>query len=338
MEFPKINKKDIVQRLEPKNGIIRMVLDTDTFNEVDDQFALAYALRSPDRLKVEAVYAAPFLNKKVSSPAEGMEKSYYEILKIMDLLNADTKDMVFKGSTNYLPDAETPVESEAARDLVKKAKASSPEDPLYVVAIGAITNVASAILMDPSIIKNIVVVWLGGHPLYWPQTNEFNLIQDIPAARLVFDCGVPVVHIPCMGVASNLVTTDYELEAKLAGKSKIGDYLFKTVTGYAKGGEILEEYNQALDMYLSGNNDCGESDFTEDLSEDSNAWSKIIWDISAIAFLINPLWTPSTLASSPVLTDQCTWSEDSSRHFIRTVKYVKRDLIFGDLFKKLNKD
>lgn len=45
-------------------GKINMVLDTDTYNEVDDQFALMYALRSPERLNVEAIYAAPFYNNR----------------------------------------------------------------------------------------------------------------------------------------------------------------------------------------------------------------------------------------------------------------------------------
>ena len=36
--------------------------------------------------------------------------------------------------------------SAAVLDLIERAKKSSPEDPLYVVPVGAITNVANAIL------------------------------------------------------------------------------------------------------------------------------------------------------------------------------------------------
>ena len=52
-----------------------MVLDTDAYNEIDDQFAIAYAL-SAGKLSVKALYAAPFLKQKSSGPAEGMQKSY----------------------------------------------------------------------------------------------------------------------------------------------------------------------------------------------------------------------------------------------------------------------
>ncbi len=51
-----------------------MVLDTDTFNEIDDQFAVIYALHSKERLQVEAFYAAPFHNELSSGPKDGMEK------------------------------------------------------------------------------------------------------------------------------------------------------------------------------------------------------------------------------------------------------------------------
>ena len=58
----------------------------------------------------------------------------------------------------------------------------TPEKPLYVLAIGAITNVASAILKNPEIIDRIVIVWLGGNALHWPENKEFNLYQDVAAA------------------------------------------------------------------------------------------------------------------------------------------------------------
>ena len=65
------------------SGKVRMVLDTDTYNEIDDQFAIVYALSSSDRLDVEAIYAAPFLSSRSKSTKDGMEKSYQEILKLL---------------------------------------------------------------------------------------------------------------------------------------------------------------------------------------------------------------------------------------------------------------
>lgn len=301
MEFPKLSTQFLINRLEPPKGRVRMVLDTDTYNEVDDQFALAYAIKSDDKIDLEAVYAAPFFNERSTGPKEGMELSYKEILKILDILNVGSENFVFKGSTDYLKDIEKPEQSEAVLDLIERAMASDDDNPLYVVAIGAITNIASALLIKPEIIKKIVVVWLGGTALFWDNCREFNLAQDVLSARIVFDSGVPLVHIPCAGVATHLLTTISELEQYLDGKSEIGTYL---------------------------------TDIVRNFTKDPFAWSKVIWDVSTIAWLVNPSWVPTHLVHSPIVTDQFTWSFDKSRHLIRSAYFINRDPIFADLFKK----
>ena len=141
-----------------------MVLDTDTANEIDDQFALAWALLSQERLTLEAVYAAPFYadwHPGSNSPKDGMERSYKEILKVLSLMDTPATMPVFKGSTDFLPGHGRPATgSDAVQDLIERARQPGL---LYVVCIGAITNVASAILQAPDIIDEIVVVWLGSH-------------------------------------------------------------------------------------------------------------------------------------------------------------------------------
>ena len=133
IDYPKIPQQRLLERLEFPQGQIRMVLDTDTFNEIDDQFAVVYALKSPERLKIEAFYAAPFFNDLSDNPHDGMEKSYHELHKITALLPEAAGIPIFRGSETYLPGAETPFISEAARDLVERAMASPDNDPLYVV-------------------------------------------------------------------------------------------------------------------------------------------------------------------------------------------------------------
>jgi purine nucleosidase len=308
MEFQKIPEERRIRRLEPpvagpRTPPLRMVLDTDTFNEVDDQFALVYALRSPERLRVEAISAAPFLNDRSSGPGDGMEKSHEEILRLLGRLKVEPSGLVHRGSTSFLPDGDHPVRSAAALDLVERAMATPRDgDPLYVVAIGAITNVASAILLAPEIVDRIVVVWLGGNPVHYAHTEEFNLKQDPAASRLVLDCGVPLVLVPCLGVASHLLTTVAELETHLRGKNPVCDFLVDTVRGYRK---------------------------------DHFGWAKEIWDIATIGWMIDPQWVPTTLDHSPVLSDRLTWSVDKRRHLFRSAYFVHRNPIFADLFRKI---
>ena len=301
MEFLKLPDEMILSRLTPKEGILNMVLDTDAYNEIDDQFALAYALRSTKRLNVEAVYAAPFHNNRSDNPKDGMNKSYDEIINVFKMMEMPFEGKVFKGSTEYLTDQKDPERSDAVMDLVKRAM-TVKDGPLYVVAIGAITNIASAILIEPGIIKNIVIVWLGGHALNWLDTSEFNLRQDVISSRIIFDCGVPIVLVPCYGVVSHLHTTVQELTYHLYGKSKIGTYLV---------------------------------DIVKDCQRNPYGGSKVIWDVAAIAWLIDSQWLPTNIVHSPIVTDQLTWSFDSRRHFIRSAYYIHRDPIFADMFKKL---
>ena len=79
------------------------------------------------------------------------------------------------------------------------------------------------VLLDPSIIEKIVVVWLGGTANDWPQNLEYNLQGDLKAAQLVMDCGVPLVRLPCAGVVTHLHSTIPEIDTYVKGKGAIGD-------------------------------------------------------------------------------------------------------------------
>ncbi|MEX0883490.1 MAG: nucleoside hydrolase, partial [Cyclobacteriaceae bacterium] len=158
-------------------------------------------------------------------------------------------------------------------------------------------------LMEPEIIHKIVVVWLGGKGLNWKTATEFNLMQDPKASQVLFDSGVPLVQIPTQPVTSHLLTTVAEIETYLQGKGEIGNYLV----------EIFKDYNKG----------------------DQFGWSKVIWDISAIAYVINPGWFSTEIQSSPLLNDELTYSFDHTRHLYRVATHLNRDRIFGDMFRKI---
>jgi inosine-uridine nucleoside N-ribohydrolase len=294
--------------LEPPAGKAQVVIDTDTYNEIDDQYAVAYAILSPDRMEVEAVYAAPYLNSRSTSAADGMEKSYQEILRILQFLGRKHESFTFRGATRFMEGKDKPVDNPASRDLIRKAL-QPRSAPLYVLTVGCPVNVASAILLEPKIKDRIVVVWLGGTTHEWPSAREFNLQQDLHASRVLFDSGVPLVQIPTKNVSEHLRTTGPEMERWVKGRSRLGDYLFDQFVDYAK------THTQGKPATFP--------------------WSKVIWDISAVAWIIEPAWIPSALAPSPVLTADLRWKQESGRHLIRVATNVNRDLVFHDLFEKL---
>ena len=302
IQWPVLSNEDLIKRLNLPEGKIDMVMDTDTYNEVDDQFALAYCLLSPERLNVEAVYAAPYFNARSTGPADGMEKSYDEIVRLLGKMHRKPDGFVFKGAKEYMKDARTPVDSPAVRDLIARAMAREDDDPLYVAAIGAITNIASALLIEPALTRKIVVVWLGGQPTTFPFATEFNLSQDVFAANTVLDSGVPFVLIPCQGVASHMLSTVPELNECIGGRNELCDALIELYAAYEK---------------------------------DHFGWAKEIWDVSVIGYLINPDWVPTKLVHSPMLTEDSHWAHDERRHLIREAYICHRNPIFKDMFKKL---
>ena len=286
---------------------IDVVLDTDAYNEIDDQFTIAYLLRSKPQLRTLAIYAAPFRNALAATPEEGMEKSYDEILKVLELCGE--KAEVYRGSKTYLPDERTPVDSPAARDLVEKAMRHTAEEPLYVVAIGAITNVASALLLKPKIAERIVVVWLGGHAHHYHDTEEFNMMQDYGAARVVMGSAAPFVQLPCFGVVSGFVTTEPELEKLLFNKNPLADYLARNIVAH---------------MHQRG--------------KTGSCWSKAIWDVTAVGWLLNEhdRFMLHRRISVRLPDDSGYYREEMDRE-IDYVYYIKRDELMADLVEKLTK-
>ena len=294
-----------IKNLSIPTGKVDVVLDTDAYNEIDDQFAIAYLLSCEEKLNTKAIYAAPFFNANSNGAGDGMEKSYNEILKILSLMKKNID--VFKGSTAFLENERTPIISPAALDMAERANQYSPEHPLYVVAIGAITNIASAFLINPKIAENCVVVWLGGHALHYQDTNEFNMRQDVAAARVVMGSGVPFVQLPCMGVVSEFRISKPELEFWLKGKNEIADYLAANT--------IREADSRAFET----------------------AWTRCIWDVTAVGWLMNDKnrFMKSRIVPVHLPTYDNYYSVQPNGLPIRYVYYINRDALMTDLLNRI---
>jgi hypothetical protein len=294
----------LLGRLTKPTGTVDVVLDTDTFSSIDGRYAAAFIVKSVERFTVKAVHAAPFRNEKVEDSADGMDKSYGEILHILTMLKReDLNDATVRGAARFLAAETEPEASPAARNLAELALAYSPERPLYVIADGAITNVASSLLLRPEIAERIVVVWLGGHGYHWGDNREFNLSQDVAAARVLFDSGAAVVQLPRKDVTSALTVSGPELEHHLRGKNDLCDYL--------------------VDSTLS-----------EAASAGCATWTRALSDVCAAGWFLDGAMS-DRLEPSPIPQYDHHYSFDRNRHPIRYVYSINRDELVDALFKKL---
>jgi inosine-uridine nucleoside N-ribohydrolase len=355
--FPVLPPAHMNRRLEPPRPPLRLIIDTDAHNEIDDQFALAWALRSQDAFEIEGVLAAPYSfahhrepllvafdearrgegepgpdvevigsyhrwarsliaagtdprDVPFVGPDEGMELSYQEVLHVLELLGLDPGPSVLRGAPGYLPAPDRPIRSDATEHLIERAM-SADDRPLYVAALGALTNIASAILLQPRIVERIVVVWTSGFPSWSPFSNRpsLNLVQDVTATRLVFDCGVPLVYLPGFYIGAQLTISLPEMERWVRGHGRIGDYLYRLYTHNPI--HIQRGITDQADR----------------------TW--IMWDLICIAWLKDPDLVPSRLVPSPTLDEELCWQHPEDRHPIREAIGIDRDAIFRDFYDRL---
>ena len=293
--YSKISK---LYKKEEHKEKINVILDTDTYNECDDQFALSYMLLSQDRFNIEAITVAPYHHDNDISIEEGQEKSYQEILKICNWLNFNTENKVFKGSNGYIEN-EYNETNEAVEKIIEIAKKN---EKTYIMAIGAITNVTLAIKKAPDIISKIEIIWLGGHSPICNNNKEFNFRQDVKAIKEIFNSKVKLTIIPCKGVASNLRISIYELEHYLKGKNELCNYLCSRF------------YNDGIHGIQT---------------------RRVIWDISVIAYLINKEWFEERKTDCPEINKDLSYTFKRNDRKIKFVTYLDSDKIYNDLLKKL---
>lgn len=292
----------------PDNKKIRIIVHTDCKNEADDQYAVAHHLMTP-RFEVKGLVAGHFCKNPQMYGAEGTAKaSYDEILKVLKLMNLEGKYPVLLGAAKGLVDEHTPIDSNGARFIIEEAM-KEDKRPLYVACQGAVTDVASALLMKPEIADRMTVIWIGGGD--YPKGGfEFNLMMDVHAANVLFSSKVELWQIP-MSLYKTMAVSLAELQQKVFPCGKIGEYLFTQMV----------EFNHYAAKY-------------------EMAWPHgEIWglgDQGTIAVLMEELEKTSyDLIPAPRIAEDMTYIHNSENRKIRVYHSLDARLTLEDFFAKL---
>ena len=194
---------------------IRVIVDTDAACEADDPFAIAHALLSP-KLMVRAIIAAHF------GRAGSMEKSYDGIHRLMNAMHR---------TENVLRGEEYPLDqcgemSEGVRFIIEEARREDSH-PLFVLCLGALSNIARALKEAPDIAQKMTIVAIGGHSYEITEApfREFNFGNDIEAANAVLGSAAEVWQIPS-SVYSVVWIGLAELQRRIRPCGEAGKYLF----------------------------------------------------------------------------------------------------------------
>lgn len=213
----------------PKEKRVRYIIHTDCKNEADDQFTVAHILMT-QKLDVKGIIAGHFNFCNGRYPdGETAKASFDEVEKIVDLMHLKGQYPILMGAEKGLPDEKTPVVSEGARFIIEEAMRED-DRPLYIGMQGAITDLAAAILMEPEICNRMTAIWIGGG-VYPEGGEEFNLMQDIHGANVVFKSSMPLWQIP-KNVYKEFTISLAELQLKVMPYGQIGKYLFQQMVDF----------------------------------------------------------------------------------------------------------
>jgi len=208
----------VVPVIPPSGSRLRLLIDSDAKNEIDDQYAIALAITSPERFAIEGFVGANFDNAR-GGPG-GVAKSVSEIELVLDKAGLAGRWPVLPGSDPMRYQFE-PSPSAGVDYLIERAMAGTPDDPLWVVGLGAATDMASAFLREPAIIDRVVVFW--HFRTRWPEKcYNFNVFGDVRAARVLFHSPLPFV---LFDTGTYLTLPMAESERDLRPLGALGAYL-----------------------------------------------------------------------------------------------------------------
>lgn len=255
----------------PQDEKLRLIVDADTANEVDDLFAIARALIEP-RFQLEGLTSAQWHTQdRAPNDSVGVsQKLNEEIAELMGITDVP----LAMGANVPMVNTMRPQPSAAARLIIEKAHASAEGEQLIVVTLGPNTNIASAILMDPTIIPKLKVCYIG----FWHDVKqnawskrEFNTNNDPNATDLLLNTNGLDFHVMTATTCQHLVFQKEEVDHHLKGKAGIGNYLV----------DRWESYDR----------------FWQKTDKEKRNW--IMWDVAIIEALAQPTLAKEEIFVTP---------------------------------------
>lgn len=244
---------------------MRVVLDCDTKNEIDDQIAIAYALGCDD-LEVLGVVS---VQDTVASGPRSVDVYVEEAQKVVALCGR-TDVPCPAGARNPMETPTSPVGSDGLDLIVGLAR----EEPITVLATGPITDIASLTLLHPDVVDRVHVVWAGAYPdeETWKKyrLGELNARADIAAWRALYASDIRLTLLPGWPSIAK-VKVDWRVYVQqlrgLGGPAT--DYLAL----------VIEQFCTMREAYQLG----------PDSGAGASAY-KVLWDVVNVAYLRNPSW------------------------------------------------
>ncbi len=302
-----MNLNEILADLK-SNRVKKVIMDCDAYNDIDDQYAIAFAIAS-ERMKVVAANGVLFNNYRCNGFADGMKRSYDEIVKELKLLGRDREIPAYLGCDTPLHHVDDGVwvDSPAVQAIIKCAHES--DEIVYVIATGAATNVSCAIMADPTIKDNICVIWVGCNTVDFDgPASDFNVAQDPVAGRYLLNCGVNLVLLPAMGPDNKGTQT------LIANQDTI-----KAIDGDSRAAVFFRE------------------DLPELAYPGQKEWFHHFWDVAGPGLVHRPEAFCLSIIKAPRMRGDDVWAFDDGRHDIIYMDRLDNVQVMQDTYDLINK-
>lgn len=269
--------------------MIPIILDTDP--GIDDAAAIALALKNPeidvrlittvagnvnvDKTTENALRLVEFLGLNVPV-ARGASKPLIRDYEDASYVHGET------GMNGYeFPEIKTQAIAEHAVIAMRNEILQSRE-PITIVAIGALTNLALLFIQYPEVKEKLKEVVIMGGSLGQGNTQsaaEFNIYTDPHAAKIVFDAGVKLTMIGLDVTTETLLKKDVVMAIKDA--NEVGNMLYH-IFNYYRGGSIetgLTIHDACVIYYLIHKDKTETKDYHVDIQLDGPAMGATVADI-----------------------------------------------------------
>lgn len=217
----------------PAGPRARVIYLNDLSGDIDGLFATVHFLLSPS-VELRAIIGTgpnqfdPPGNSAATATAIGRT--------ILEKMGWAGRVPVLEGATGNLAAPVRPLRSPGVDAIVLEAMRKDTDLPLYLAVGGGLTEVASALLLEPAIAQRCTLVWIGGgrpHPEWAPLEPNFSI--DPAAAQHVFnETAVPIWHVPSE-VYQTCIMSTAELQAYGVPGSRIGHWLYDRIIATSEG-------------------------------------------------------------------------------------------------------
>jgi purine nucleosidase len=145
---------------------------------------------------------------------------------MLALMGREDSVPVLEGAPGKLTSASVPHQSAGTQAIIDEAMRTDSKLPLYVAVGGGLTEVASALMLEPRIAERMTLVWIGGEPIPGMGGSEYNFGIDPLAAQHVFNASTVPLWQVSSGVYRTCMVSNTELEARVAPCGVIGKWLY----------------------------------------------------------------------------------------------------------------